>query len=396
MSEPEFVIPEQPGMDENEELFFKLTKKQMLELKHKDRDMYQMVQAMSIESTDYRDVIDQEKLKRECDRGLWNVDDLFSQKQINEAAGLQIKAVKSLGIGGAIVRPSLGSIMDSDDYSKADFDECKIGPMNLVKPFSKVEVFQGKALSYYRLIEGCIRMITKEVFNSRAKLTDIKQYTYRKDNRVFIFENTNQNLKAISKQVGSPIALISMYSIDAKKYLDTTNEFEYHFIRPDGSMDEISKKEFLSLGASDLINLKRNNNIWYAITDSIFAKERFKAIVDATPLRSLEEEFSDFSDSVEANLEVLSQTFIRSNGIQDSLTKVEYYKDKDKKCMIFTQIGHHMYYYNHTVPDTKAPAIVAEMLKQYNDPHPYEADDEEDHPHKYDNPNDPINHKDLR
>ena len=64
---------------------FELTREQLLEIKHRNVDMYKMICELSVSSTSYCDVLDVKKLKKECELGYFRIEDLFTKDQISKA-----------------------------------------------------------------------------------------------------------------------------------------------------------------------------------------------------------------------------------------------------------------------------------------------------------------------
>lgn len=68
-----------------EKINFELDRDQLLELKHKNNDAYQLIMSLKKEEADYCETLDKEKLKKECELGYFCISDLFTKEQIRSA-----------------------------------------------------------------------------------------------------------------------------------------------------------------------------------------------------------------------------------------------------------------------------------------------------------------------
>lgn len=68
-----------------EKISFELNRDQLIELKHKNNDLYQMIMSLKKEEKDYCETLDKEKLKKECELGYFCISDLFTKEQIEKA-----------------------------------------------------------------------------------------------------------------------------------------------------------------------------------------------------------------------------------------------------------------------------------------------------------------------
>lgn len=68
-----------------EKISFELNRDQLIELKHKSNDLYQMIMSLKKDKADYCETLDKEKLKKECELGYFCISDLFTKEQIESA-----------------------------------------------------------------------------------------------------------------------------------------------------------------------------------------------------------------------------------------------------------------------------------------------------------------------
>lgn len=75
-----------------EKINFELNRDQLLELKHKNNDSYQLIMSLKKEEKDYCETLDKEKLKKECELGYFCISDLFTKEQIRDGfKALEVK-----------------------------------------------------------------------------------------------------------------------------------------------------------------------------------------------------------------------------------------------------------------------------------------------------------------
>lgn len=68
-----------------EKISFELNRDQLIELKHKSNDLYQLIMSLKKDEADYCETLDKEKLKKECELGYFCISDLFTKEQIEKA-----------------------------------------------------------------------------------------------------------------------------------------------------------------------------------------------------------------------------------------------------------------------------------------------------------------------
>jgi len=70
---------------------FEIERDELLKLKENNYDAYQLIMSMAVDSEVlYRDSLDMEQLKSECEKGYFEVADLFTKEQIADALGANI------------------------------------------------------------------------------------------------------------------------------------------------------------------------------------------------------------------------------------------------------------------------------------------------------------------